>query len=308
MEGYRKKVAICGSRGFGSYLARAILETGEWELVILSRNSQPDLTASGIKVKPVDYSSVDSLYHVIKRQQVDTVISVIPDAEVQLNIIDACLMAGVRRFVPAEFETSPEQRPLYVSGDKMSVLARLEQVSTQLEYTAFSCGLFMETFAPGGWSEASNSYNYSWNDGSFLLDLKHKKALLPVDNAGSLETVICLTSAVDVARFVAAALFLRSWQPEMKMFGDRLRLRELLEVAQYVRAREFKVKVIPEDDIEFQILRTPDWKTQRELQTMRNILGHEYNIDKRYLNAKFPDIRAITFEDFLRQYWRASTH
>ena len=81
----------------------------------------------------MDYSSVNSLYHVLKRQQVDTVISVIPDAEVQLNIIDACLMAGVRRFVPAEFETSPDQRPLYVPGDKMNVLARLDQVRAQLE-------------------------------------------------------------------------------------------------------------------------------------------------------------------------------
>ncbi|KAK6355920.1 hypothetical protein TWF718_000298 [Orbilia javanica] len=307
MEGYRKKVAICGSRGLGSYLARAILETGEWDLVILSRNSQPDLTASGIKVKPVDYDSVDSLCHVLRRQQVDTVISVIPVADVQLNIIDACLMAGVRRFVPAEFETSPEQRPLYGPGDRMNVLGRLNEVSAHLESTVFSCGLFMETFAPGGWS-ASNSYNNSWNDGSFLLDLRQKKALLPVDGAQSLDTVVCLTSAVDVARFVAAALFLRTWPPEMKMFGDRLRLSELLEIAQYVRAREFKVKIITEEDIEFRILRTADWRSQRELQTMRSILGHEYNIDKRYLNAKFPDIQAITFEDFLRQFWKASTH
>lgn len=237
----------------------------------------------------------------------DTVISVIPDAEVQLNLIDACLMAGVRRFVPAEFETSPEQRPLYGLGDKMTVLVRLNEVSAQLESTVFSCGLFMETFAPGGW-RASGSYSYSWNDGAFLLDLERKKAFLPIDSARSLSTVVCLTSAVDVARFVAAALFLRTWPPEMKMFGDRLRLSELLDIAQYVRACEFKVNIITEEDIEFQILRTANWGDQRVLQTMRSILSHEYNIDKRYLNAKFPDIRAITFEDFLRQCWRASTH
>ncbi|KAK6500192.1 hypothetical protein TWF481_010542 [Arthrobotrys musiformis] len=303
---YRRKVAICGSGGLGSYLARAILETGEWELVILSRNPQSSPTQGGVKVKQVDYSSVDSLYHVLKRQQVDTVISVIPDAEVQLNIIDACLMARVRRFVPAEFETSPDQRPLYGPSDKMTVLVRLDEVRAQLESSVFSCGLFMETFAPGGWAN-SGSYNYGWNDGTFLVDLRNKRAYLPLDGEHTLNTVVCLTSAVDVARFVAASLSLRSWPTEMKMFGDRLRLGELLEIAQHVRVREFSVKYTTEEEIEFKILRTADWASQRILQAMRSILGHEYDVGQRYLNAKFPDIRAINLEDFLRRCWKPST-
>ncbi|KAK6530918.1 hypothetical protein TWF281_007750 [Arthrobotrys megalospora] len=295
----RRRVAICGSRGLGSYLAQAILATGEWDLVILSRTPQPDLTENGIRVKAVDYTSVDSLYRALRK--VHTVISVIPDAEAQLNIIDACLMARVRRFVPAEFETSPEHRPLYGGpSDKMTVLVRLNEVSAQLESTVFSCGLFMEYFAPGGWSACGS---YSWNDGTFLLDLRHKKATFPVDSSESLSTVVCLTSVVDVANFVAAALSLRSWPPEMKMFGDRLRLSDLLEVAQYVRAREFRVKLITEEEIEYNILRTADWRAQRELQTMRSIISHEYDIGQRDLNARFPEIQATAFEGFLRRCW-----
>ncbi|KAK6337378.1 hypothetical protein TWF730_002780 [Orbilia blumenaviensis] len=302
MEGYRRKVAICGSQGLGRYIARAILDTGEWDLVILSRNPQPELTANGITVRAVDYSSVEAIAHVLRRQQVDTVISVIPDAEVQLNIIDACLVARVQRFVPAEFETSPDLRPLYDPSDKTTVWVRLNEVRTHLESTVFSCGLFMEYFAPGGWRACGS---YGWNDGTFLLDIERKRAKFPVQLADrpDLNAVVCLTSAADVARFVAASLFLRSWPTEMKMFGDRLRLDQLLDVAQYVRARDFKLKVIPEDEIEFQIQRTADWKAQRELQTMRSILASEYDIGHRDLNAMFPDIRPTSFKNFLRQYW-----
>ncbi|KAF3931947.1 hypothetical protein ABW20_dc0101437 [Dactylellina cionopaga] len=308
----RQKVAICGSGGLGRYIAEAIIGTGEWDLVILSRYAQPELSERGIKVRVVDYSSPESLHDTLARQRVHTVISVIPDPYAQLTIIDACVSAGVTRFVPAEFEGSPSQRPLYTSGDRdrMTVLRRLDELreAGHLMSTSFTCGLFMEYFAPGGWRGCGGG---GWNDGTFLIDLKHKKATLPVDSRAGPNAYLCLTSAEDVAQFVCGALSLDYWPPEMRMFGERLRLRDLLAIAEGVRDREFKVKLLSEDDIEYNMNRAVtagDWKTQSELQTMRSISDQEYDIVQRDLNALFPEIRPVSFERFLRRYWRASTH
>ncbi|KAF3940565.1 hypothetical protein ABW19_dt0208435 [Dactylella cylindrospora] len=228
----RQKVAVCGSGGLGRYIAEAVLNSGEFDLVVLSRYTQPDLTARGIKVKKVDYNDLDSLHDTLYRQRVDTVISVIPDPDVQLALISACVSAGVLRFVPAEFETSPSQRPMYLHGGRLTVLRRLDELreSRQLESTTFSCGLFMEYFAPGGWQRCGGG---GWNDGTFLVDMKHKKAVVPSD----LNSRICLTSAVDVAQFVCAALTLPRWPAELKMYGDRLRLKDILVIAQHVRGK-----------------------------------------------------------------------
>ncbi|KAF3922415.1 hypothetical protein AA313_de0204792 [Arthrobotrys entomopaga] len=306
----RQKVALCGSGGFGRYIADAILAAGEWDLVILSRYSQPHLSQQGVNVRVVDYSDSEYLATILRNQRVHTVISVIPDPYVQLSLIDACVSAGVLRFVPSEFEASPSQQPLYTSGgrDRMTVRRHLEEVSDRLESTVFTCGLFMEYFAPGGWLECGGG---NWNDGTFLMDLKRKKAVLPVDSRGVPNAVVCVTSAGDVAQFVCGALNLGYWPPEMKMFGERLRLRDLLAIAQEVREREFKVKYLTEDDIDYNLSRAVadgDWKSQCELQTMQSINNQEYDVGHRDLNAIFPGIHPVTFESFLRRYWRASAH
>ncbi|EWC44165.1 hypothetical protein DRE_06990 [Drechslerella stenobrocha 248] len=217
----------------------------------------------------------------------------------------------VARFVPAEFEGSPSQRPLCSTGgrDRMTVLRQLEELrdNDELESTTFSCGLFMEYFTPGGWLGCGGG---GWNDGTFLLDLKHRKAVLPIDADDGANAIVCLTSAVDVAHFVASALSLEEWPAELRMFGERLRLRDLLSVAERVRERNFKVKLLNEDDIDYNLSRAVsagDWKSQCELQTMRSINYEEYDIGHRDLNALFPEIRTISFENFLRQFWRPST-
>ncbi|EPS45170.1 hypothetical protein H072_819 [Dactylellina haptotyla CBS 200.50] len=306
----RQRVALCGSGGLGRYVAEAILAANEWDLVILSRYEQPHLSQQGIRVRQVDYNDPEHLRSVLVKQRVHTVISVIPDPYVQLALIDACVSAGVLRFIPSEFEASPSQQPLYTSGgrDRLTVRRHLEEVSEHLESTVFACGLFMEYFAPGGWNGCGGG---NWNDGTFLIDLKRKKAVLPIDAHREPSAIVCVTSAMDVAQFVAGALNLSDWGPELKMFGERLRLGDLLAISQEVREREFKVKYLTDDDIDYNLSRAVaegDWKSQCELQTMQSINNHEYDVGHRNLNAIFPGIRPISFTQFLRTHWRASNH
>lgn len=160
------------------------------------------------------------------------VISTISGVE-QLNLIDAARRARVRTFVPSEFEGALGHRPAPGSdpfdNDSSIALDELRRWASSRHYpmkhTVFSCGIFYERFAPGG----LRSYNMGAscripNQGDYLIDVGLGTAELPESNSQGRPVQITLTSAVDVARFVAAAieLGLDNWPREFKMRGARI--------------------------------------------------------------------------------------
>lgn len=99
------------------------------------------------KIKQVDYSSLDSLSQAVADH--DAVVSTLsrPAQKDEEQLIDACLAAGVRRFIPSAFGGDmavPWVREQPFWADKMVqedyLLKRVEQSQGGLSYTMFTNG------------------------------------------------------------------------------------------------------------------------------------------------------------------------
>jgi len=189
----------------------------------------------------VDYHDTDNLKFTL--EGVDLVISTISGAE-QLNLIDAAGRARVHTFVPSGFEGSLTHRPNPDPFDNYSSAA-LEQLriwsssrNTSMKYTVFSCGIFYERFARGGLSfhNMGGSCRLHYQ-GDYMIDVGLGTAEIPTENSQHRPVYICMTSAVDVARFVAAAvdLGINTWPREFKMRGARLTPQRILQYCNEVR-------------------------------------------------------------------------
>lgn len=170
---------------------------------------------------------------------VDVVISTISGAS-QLALIDAAFRVGVRRFAPAEFEGRPSLRPVQDPLDRgrRAALERLQQYQARgMQYCVFMCGIFYERFAPGGLI-ASNIGRGSGisGEGDYVLNTRHMKAHIP-HGADGRAAMVCITSAQDVGRFVAAAVGLQQWPCELRMSGERMNLSDLVRVAELMRGK-----------------------------------------------------------------------
>ncbi len=146
-------VALAGATtGFGRTVLLNFLDynkDGKHNLILLSRNAQPDLSARGIDVRPVDYANHQQLVSAL--EGVHTVLSVIgggPEAmeSAQLALIPACKEAGVTRFAPSEYAGRTNEGVDLYAGKE--VVWKAVQTSG-LEYTRFACGLFMSIMATG---------------------------------------------------------------------------------------------------------------------------------------------------------------
>lgn len=161
----------------------------------------------------------------------------------QYNLIDAARRARVRCFVPSEFEGSLHQRPSNDPLDRGSsqALEFLERCATsrhdRMRYTVFSCGVFYERFAPGGLAAYDLGAGLSiQNQGDYLINVGAYSAEIPQSTSSGRSVHITLTSAYDVASFVAAAIELGidTWPREFRMRGAYLTPQRLVEVCQDV--------------------------------------------------------------------------
>lgn len=111
---------------------------------------------------------------------------------------------------------------------KFKAIDRLE--SSDLEYTLFSNGMFMDYwFSP--YIPSAFKFNVPcW------IDLENDFAALPGDG----NTPLVLTHSRDVGRFVVAVLGLPKWQKRYYLAGDRLTLNQFLRIAEEIKAVNFE--------------------------------------------------------------------
>ncbi|KAI1178599.1 isoflavone reductase [Nemania sp. FL0916] len=251
------RIVIAGAGGFAGLLAQQLSPTGH-SILVLSTKQHPDFEENyDVQVAAIDYNIPDVLQYVL--QGVDLVISTVGGVE-QLNLIDAARLARVRTFVPCEFEGALAQRPAPADDpfDEYSHVA-LSQLqlwhtsrSFSMRYTVFSCGIFYERFAPGG----LRSYNMGGrlripNQGDYLIDVGNGTAELPETDPQGRQIHITLTSAFDVARFVAAAveLGIETWPREFRMRGARITPQRIQQFCSEVRRVEFEVISRPYNEL-----------------------------------------------------------
>ncbi|KAL8654363.1 MAG: hypothetical protein Q9226_003461 [Calogaya cf. arnoldii] len=236
------RVAIAGSNGLACSIAEAITTTTYHQIIILSRAPKPQLSARGWQVVVVNYAETHKQDLAFKLAGVSVVLSLISGPP-QLALIDAAAQAGVRRFAPAEFEGPAAFRPQSDALDrgKRAALERLRYYQSRgMQYTSFVCGILYERFAPGGMYASSIGLRSGIGaEGDYLMHITQRKAQIPLGTNGQ-PAMISMTSAADVGKFVAAAISLPQWPPELSMRGDRMNVSRLVQIAEIVRGAAFQ--------------------------------------------------------------------
>lgn len=143
----------CIQKGnLGSVVVEQLVDAG-FIVTVLTRNAG-SVTGlpQGVKISEVDYSSPESLEAALRGNDVAISTMGMGALPVQKPVIDACIKAGVRRFIPNDFGSftsdpkAQEVLPFLAGfGGVHKYLAEKAEAGV-LEWTHFSTGGFLENF------------------------------------------------------------------------------------------------------------------------------------------------------------------
>lgn len=171
-----QNIAIAGASGnVGRIVVDALIEA-KYNVTVLTRAGSSSTLSfhSALTVKSVDYTSKESLVTALKGQQ--GLLSLLngPPTELQPDLVDAALEAGVTRFIPSEFGSDTLDAriaaiPLF--GGKIKTLQHLKHKAAEIpsfSYTALITGPFIDYCL----------------ENPLIADPKHRTALI-VDGGGN---------------------------------------------------------------------------------------------------------------------------
>jgi uncharacterized protein YbjT (DUF2867 family) len=223
------KVAVAGATtGVGRCIAQSILDSGNHQLIVLSRTTIPALAEQGAVVRVVSYSYPESLISALSG--VHTVISATGDhshsVEAQIALVHAAVAANVVRFIPSGWSAmdggADDIVELY--RYKQPVLDALRQSTLQWSYP--ENGVFLNYFA------TPTKGIGPLKPLKFWIDVENCKATIPGDGNQRL----VYTSVEDVGKFVAKALDVdQEWPKALRIVGASVTHNELVKIAEGVR-------------------------------------------------------------------------
>jgi hypothetical protein len=126
------------------------LQSHGFSVSVLVRDSSKAVPPAGVTVHRTDYSE-SSLLLAFKGQ--DAVVNTItmPDFEEQKKLIDIAILAGVKRFIPAEFgiDTSKEETVEIMTFLKVKprVIQYLRSIQDKITWTGIITGPFFDWYA-----------------------------------------------------------------------------------------------------------------------------------------------------------------
>jgi len=305
-------VALAGATtGLGLTILRHLVSSSNktHKLILLSRSPQPAWTACGVFVRQVDYTSPETLIAAL--QGVHTVLSLIGGSAAalrdgQLALVAAAKQAGVKRFAPSEFSLRGGGYELDLYAGKREVWDAV--VGSGMEFTRFSCGIFMGflgTGTPKGVSGVGEGEGAGSGEEEALGGLRAWDFVVNVRNGtgdfpGDGRAAVGFTDTRDVARFVEGALGLERWGKEMGMRGDVLDWRQVVGVLERVQGRRFLWRENGVGEME-RVAREVEGK--RFYNQVRIALVNGEGLVGDELNRAFPNIKPVGVEEFVRKWW-----
>ncbi|KAI0143466.1 hypothetical protein GGR57DRAFT_366227 [Xylariaceae sp. FL1272] len=245
-------IAIAGGSG---QVAREVIDvlvaTGKHDIVILSRGNHafgsgfPE-TSGQVTWRSVNYDDTTTLAKVLKdRHTVLSFIQLLSDEgnNAQKSLIDACIIAGVKRFAPSEWGSAGLEDLPWWSGKKeiREYLLQINQKQKVLEYTLFQPGLFLEYLA----SPHKTAKHLSPLETVF--DFQNCRAVVV---EGREDAIWTFTTVQDVASVVARAVdYGGEWPVDGGIQGNKLTASELLQIGERVRGRSFAVERLKMADL-----------------------------------------------------------
>ncbi|CAH0003544.1 unnamed protein product [Clonostachys byssicola] len=239
-------VAVAGGTGnVGRAIVEAIVATGKYEVVILSRKSNPERSAElGVPIIPVDYTDVDALARTLEDRNIHTVVSALvmmpsPNGDLprEVELIQAADKSrATKRFISSDWglpHTAEHITQLVSVKFKLDAEKALENTK-DLETTRFLNGFFLDYFG-------LPKFPSHMPPTTMVLDVANNAAAIP----GSGDVPAVFTHTSDVAKFVAASLDLDNWDPVHYVIGDRVTWNEFLHLAEEAKGTKFKVVYDP---------------------------------------------------------------
>ncbi|SCO91229.1 related to 2`-hydroxyisoflavone reductase [Fusarium oxysporum] len=225
------KVAIAGVGELVQEVIRILLEGGRHEVTALSRKESPGNHPSGLRWCKIDYDNKQQLTQTLRR--FDVVLSFIlvfsdEAYQAQLNLIDAVVQAGVKRFSPSEWWVSVlDHYPM--CGYKVQTRQYLENLNKNgkvLEYCLFTPRIFMDYLSP---PEKLSERNLS-HSGLFI-DFDKCRAVLPEE----MDAVVSFTAIDDFTAIVSEALeYKDEWPVIGGISGNKLTISDLLQLGERI--------------------------------------------------------------------------
>ena len=223
-------IVIAGATGnLGGRIARAILERGGNVRAIVRRNSDPDkveeLRKRGAAIAEVDFNSVPELTEACQGGScVISALSGLRDVivETQTLLLDAAVKAGVPRFIPSDYSIDFTKLPPGTNRNldlRREFHERLDKAP--IAATSILNGMFTDLLtgeAPVILFKLKRVVY--WEDADQLLDF---------------------TTMDDTAEFTAAAALDSSTPRFLRIAGDQISARGLVDVASEVTKEKFKL-------------------------------------------------------------------
>lgn len=133
----------------GTHIAAALSENIHFDLTVLVRPGYVDSLSKRCRVIEVNYESDESLFQALQGQ--DVLVSALGKTALSLQgrLVDAAVIAGIRRIIPSEFGanlTNPLTRKFPTYRPKVLVEEQLEQYRQQrgISYTFIYCNCLLD--------------------------------------------------------------------------------------------------------------------------------------------------------------------
>ncbi|KAH6714896.1 hypothetical protein BKA61DRAFT_548605 [Leptodontidium sp. MPI-SDFR-AT-0119] len=312
------KIAVAGFGEIAGQIIKAVLADGHHDVTILARKDASKDLAAGLSWVKVDYLDKQQLAQVL--QGMHTVLSFItvvkdPGNRAQINLIDACVEVGVKRFAPSEWAFYQVDAFAMYQGKRTirQYLKDLNRDRKVLEYCLFLPGVFMNYLGPPEKMDKDVSYT------QMFLDFEKCRAILP---EGS-DATVSFTTLGDIATTVSKALdYDGEWPNIGGISGNRTKISELLQLGEKIRGKKFTVEKVKLED-----LQANDFVTSWNPVTLhpsvpveqREMAGREFarlsliglsdgiwDMSNEW-NQLLPDNKFVTLEEYLQESWGSAT-
>ncbi len=283
----QKTIIIAGATGdLGGRIARALVKRGAKVKALARHASDLDtivyLRNAGVEVEKVDFDNIPEL--ATHMQSASCVVSTLSGLrkvmiDVQTNLLDAAVQAGVPRFIPSDFSIDFTKTP---EGTNRNLDLRREFRATldaaPIAATSILNGMFAD-----------------------LLTGAAPLILFPLNRIvywGEADQPLDFTTIADTAEYTAAAALDDDTPRDLRIAGDTLTPRGLQEAASQSTGENFKLfRVGGLGTLDFMIKATrtlmpgenevfPPWQG---MQYMRNMLSGSAKLDSLDTN-RYPEI------------------
>ena len=231
------KVALIGANGhLGPHVLSALL-SADFKVTVLSRHSSTSTYPSTVTVKHISSNpSHAELVDVLTSQDVLITTFGGTNSALQIKLADACVSAGVQRFIPADFGSCDSSSSLaleliLIFREKSKVREHLRGLEGKLSWTSLVTGHF---------------FDFGLESGLLLMDIQKRKMIM-IDggehmwSASTLERVGEAVVAVlkDEEQTKNKMLYVQSFCISQK---------QLLEVCEKVQGGKYEVEEVKSEE------------------------------------------------------------